>query len=59
MASADDDDDDDDDVITGRSLHIINKVTEEIEEVTNNIGLKINVDKIKCMNTSKYKHKNM
>jgi hypothetical protein len=30
-----------------------------MEELTNDIGLKINVDKTKYMNTSKYKHKNI
>jgi hypothetical protein len=52
MASADD-------VITGRSMQVISEVIQEMEKPTNDIGLKINVDKTKYMNTSKYKHKNM
>jgi hypothetical protein len=48
----------DDVVIIGRSAQVINDLIQEMEELTKDIGLKINVDKTKYMNTSKYKHKN-
>lgn len=43
----------DDDVIIGRSAQVINEVIEEMEEVTNDTGQKINVDKTKYINVSK------
>jgi hypothetical protein len=46
----------DDDVIIGRSTQIIDTVIQGMEELTNNIGLTVNVDKTKYMNTSKHKH---
>jgi ribosomal protein S18 len=38
---------------------VISEVIREMEELTNDIGLKINVGKTKYMTTSKCKHKNM
>ena len=40
-------------------MQVISEVIQEMEELTNDIGLKISVDITKYMNTSKYKHKNM
>lgn len=48
-----------DEEITGWSTKVINKVIWETKEVTNDTGQKINADRTKYMNTSKYKHKNM
>lgn len=48
-----------DDVIIGRSVLVINNIIQEMEEKANDIGLKINIDKTKYMNTSQYKHRNM
>ena len=36
----------DDDVIIGRSAQVINEVIQEVEEVTNDTGQKVNVDKL-------------
>jgi hypothetical protein len=49
----------DDFVIIGRSMQVINDVIQEMGELTNDIGLKINAGKTKYMNTTKYKQKNM
>jgi len=38
-------------------MEVINKIIQEMEELTNDVGLKISVDKTKFMNTSKHKHK--
>jgi hypothetical protein len=38
-------------------MEVINKVIQEMEELTDDIGPKISVDKRKYMNTSKHKHK--
>jgi hypothetical protein len=38
------------DIIIGRSSQVINEVIQEMEEVTNDTGQKINVDKTKYMN---------
>jgi hypothetical protein len=38
-------------------MEVINKVIQEMEELTNDVDLKISVDKTKYMNTSKHKHK--
>jgi hypothetical protein len=43
----------DGDVIIERSVQVISEVIQEMEEVTNDTGHKINVDKTKYMNTSK------
>jgi hypothetical protein len=43
----------DNDVIIGRSAQVISEVIQEMEEVTNDTGQKINVDKTKYMNISK------
>jgi len=40
----------DDDIIIGRSSQVINEVIQEMEEVTNDTGQKVNVDKTKYMN---------
>jgi hypothetical protein len=40
-------------------MEIINKVLQEMEKLTNDVGLKISVDQTKYMNTSKHKHKNI
>jgi hypothetical protein len=44
---------------TGKSKQVINEVIQEMEKLNNDTGLRINVHKIKYMNTSTYKHKNM
>jgi len=38
---------------------VINKELQETEELANDIGLKMNMDKTKYMNISKHKHKNL
>lgn len=38
-------------------MEVINKVIQEMEELTNVVGQKISVDKTKFINTSKLKHK--
>jgi len=38
---------------------VINEVLQKMEELANDIGLKMNVDKTKYINTSKHKHKNL
>jgi hypothetical protein len=43
--------------IIGSSTQVIIEIIQEMEELTNDIGLKINVDKTKYMNTSKYRQK--
>jgi len=42
----------DNDVIIGRSAQVISEVIQEMEEVTNDTGQKINVDKTKYLNVS-------
>jgi hypothetical protein len=37
-------------------MEVINKVIQEVEELTNDVGLKMSLDKMKYMNTSKHKH---
>ena len=49
----------DDAVITERSRLVINKVIQEMDELSNGTGLQAHVDKTEYMNTSKYKHKNL
>jgi hypothetical protein len=46
-------------VIIGRSSQVISEVIQEMGEVTTDIGLRINIDKTKYMNTSKLDNKNM
>ena len=48
-----------DDVNTARSIQAINKVIQEMEELSNDTDLQVHVDRTKYMNTSKYKYKNM
>jgi hypothetical protein len=43
----------DSDVIIGRSAQVNSEVIQEVEEVTNDTGQKINVDRTKYMNISK------
>ena len=43
----------DDDVITKRSRHAINKVIQEMDELSNDAGLQAHVDKTEYINTSK------
>jgi len=49
----------DGDVIIEGSVQVISEVIQEMEEVTNDTGHKINVDKTKYRNTSKWTHKSM
>jgi hypothetical protein len=49
----------DDDVLIGRSMQVISEIIQEMEAPTSDIGLKVNVNKTKYMNVSKYKYKNM
>jgi hypothetical protein len=48
-----------DDVIIGRSTQVVNKEIQELEELTNDISLKISADKTKYVNTAKYRHTSM
>jgi hypothetical protein len=45
-----------DDVIIGRKTQVLKEIIQKMKELINDIGPKINVDKTKYMNTSKYKY---